>query len=426
MTTPEPPATVVPEAPVSGSPENRDTAPEAIHTINIAPLISEPTQRLTSLDVFRGITLTFMLIANNPGNGRYTFVQMEHADWNGCTFTDLIFPSFVFIMGVALTFSFAKRIELGASRKKMLLQVVRRTILLFGFGLLLAALSYWLLHTPGSPKKLRYLGVLQRIALCYFFASCISLAGIKARGQAIIALALLIGYHLLMKHVPVPGYGAGVLKEPGNLASYLDAKILGAHSYHYISEMNTWHDPEGILSTIPAIATALIGTMTGFWLRDRSRGGYEKAAGMMMVGLFLMVAGWLWSYLFPFNKNLWSPSYVLYAGGWALGGLGTCLFLTDMKRIMWWTKPFLIMGTNSIAIYVTVGIVSILSVTRFPLSGADHTFRAKDWAYDHLVANWAVPLFGNSTSSLLYGILYIAVFTLIFSWFYKRRIFFRV
>jgi predicted acyltransferase len=267
--------------------------------------------------------------------------------------------------------------------------------------------------------------VLQRIALCYFFASLISLAGIKARGQAVIALVLLVGYHLLMKHVSVPGYGPGNLNRTGNLASYIDAKVLGAHSYTYIKEFNTWHDPEGILSTIPAIATALIGTITGFWLRDRTRGGYEKASGMMAAGLAMMVVGWLWSYLFPFNKNLWSPSYVMYAGGWALGGLGTCLFLTDMKRILWWTKPFLIMGTNSIAIYVTVGIVSILSVTRFPL-GAAKTFRAKDWAYDHLVASWAVPLFGNSVSSLLYGILYIAIFTIIFSWFYKRRIFFRV
>jgi predicted acyltransferase len=408
------------------NPGQTSTAPAPAPAIETRPAAAEKPGRLLSLDVFRGFTLAMMLIANNPGDWSHKYTPFEHAEWNGCTFTDLIFPSFVFIMGVAMTFSFARRLGDGSSKAKLFLQVIKRTIILIALGIGLAAFSDYTREHPG-PKQLRFPGVLQRLALCYFFASLVLMSGLKARGQAAVAAILLIGYHLAMKYIPVPGYGPGVLERPGNLASFIDAKVFGTHAYTYIKEANTWHDPEGLLSTLPAIATALIGTITGYLVRDRMREGYDKVATMMVWGLALVVAGWLWNYSFPMNKNLWTSSFVLFAGGWSLLGLGACYWLTDMKRITWWTKPFIVLGTNAIFTYVTVGVATILSII-IKWEGPDgKEIALKTWLYENLIKSWLEPLAGPNAASLGYGIFYIAVWTaLVWALLYRRRIFIRV
>ncbi len=394
-----------------------------------APALSAPPaqSRLLSLDVFRGFTLAMMLIANNPGDWKNVLPPFKHADWHGCTFTDLIFPAFVFIMGVAMTFSFARRLSEGAVKGKLFVQVIKRTLILIALGLFLAGFSYWLRHDPESPKKLRFPGVLQRLALCYFFASLVLMSGLRARGQAIVAALLLAGYHLAMKYIPVPGYGAGVLELPGNLATYLDDKIFGPHAYKYIKEANMWHDPEGLPSTLPAIATALLGTITGYVIRDKAIGDYEKVSRLMVRGFALVVGGWLWGYSFPLNKNLWTSSFVLFTAGWSLLGLGACYWLTDIKRINWWTKPFIVLGTNAIFTYVTVGIATILSIVIKVGDGEGGEILLKTWLYNNLVKSWMEPLFGPSWSSLGYGVFYISLWTLLVGvLLYRKRIFIRV
>jgi predicted acyltransferase len=389
---------------------------------------SPASGRLLALDVFRGATLAAMLIANNPGDWSRKFPAFEHAHWNGCTFTDLIFPGFVFIMGVAMTFSFARRIAEGGNRGALIIQLIRRTLILIALGLALQALSYGLLHDPDSPRKFRYPGVLQRIALCYFFAGLVLLTGLRARGQAVVAAVLLIGYHFLMKYVPVPGFGAGKLgPEGGNWATFIDDRIFGAHGYLFLKETKLWHDPEGLLSTIPAIATALIGTITGYLMRDKARAPFEKVAALMAWGFAVLVVGLTWSYFFPANKNLWTSSFVMIAGGWALLGLGACYYCTDIRRVTWWTKPFVVLGTNAIFTYVTVGMFTILSIY-IKWEGADGKKVAlKTWLYEHLVKSWVEPALGANASSLGWGIFYIAVWTLLVGvLLYRKRIFIKV
>lgn len=384
--------------------------------------------RLLSLDVFRGFTLAMMLIANNPGDGSHKYAPFEHAHWNGCTFTDLIFPSFVFIMGVAMTFSFDRRLRDGESKAKLFAQVVKRTVILIALGIGLAAFSYYLRdHSPDDPKLLRFPGVLQRLALCYFFASLVLMSGLRARGQAVVAAVLLVGYYLAMRFIPVPGFGPGHWEIPGNLASTIDTHVFGAHNYTYVKENGTWHDPEGLFSTLPAIATCLIGTITGYLVRDRNRGDYQKVAGMMVSGLALVVAGWLWNYKFPMNKNLWTSSFVLFAGGWSLMGLGACYWLTDIKRVTAWAKPFIVLGTNAIFTYVTVGIATILSIL-IKWEGPDgKEIALKTWLYNNLIKSWLEPLISPEAASLGYGVFYIALWTvLVWALLYRRRIFIRI
>lgn len=389
---------------------------------------SSAPSRLLSLDVFRGATLAAMLVANNPGDWKHSFPAFKHAPWHGCTFTDLIFPGFVFIMGVAMTFSFARRLAEGGNRKALLIQMIRRTLILILLGLALQALSYGLLHNPESARKFRFPGVLQRLALCYFGAGLVLLTGWRARGQAAVAAALLLGYYFLMRFVPVPGFGAGQLgPDGGNWSSWIDNKVFGPHAYLYLKETGMWHDPEGLLSTLPAIASALLGTITGYLLRDKTKPAFEKVSAMMAWGLAVLVVGMIWGHFFPVNKNLWTSSFVLVAGGWSLLGLGACYYCTDIRRVTWWTKPFEILGTNAIFTYFTVGVFTVLSIY-IKWEGADgKKIALKTWLYNNLVKSWVEPLFGSNMASLGWGLFYIGLWTLlVYVLLYRRRIFLKV
>jgi len=353
--------------------------------------------RLVSLDVFRGATIAAMILVNNPGSSA-AYGPLKHARWNGWTPTDLIFPFFLFIVGVSLVFSFASRLRRGDTRRSLVLHTVRRSATIFAIGLLLNGLPHFTLATWRVP------GVLQRIAIAYLAAALITLYWRTNARIAWIA-ALLIGYWALMRFVPVPGYGIPTLDIPllhpnANLAAYLDRKLMFGHLWEGT------RDPEGVLSTLPAIATALCGVLTGEWLRS-SRSPKQKAAGMLAAGVAGIAAGELWGVWFPINKNLWTSSYVFFTAGCALICLAICYWAADVKLLRgWWTRPFIIFGTNAIAAYV----ISEL------LGGS---FGWKERIFQRTFAHVGPPAF----ASLLYSLAVVGVCFLPVWWMYRKQIF---
>jgi len=362
-------------------------------------------ERLVSLDVFRGITIAGMVLVNNPGSWEHIYWPLEHAAWSGWTPTDLVFPFFLFIVGVSITLALGKRLELGGSNRDVYLKIIKRTLIIFAIGLFLNGFPYF------SLAELRIPGVLQRIAVCYFFASIIFL-NTKLRTQIAIIIALLLGYWLLVKFVPAPGYAAGDLTKEGSLPSYVDRVVFGKHVWAQAKV----YDPEGLLSTIPALATTLIGVLTGHWLRtEKTR--YEKAAGMFVVGAICVALGWAWNAFFPINKALWTSSYVLFTGGLALQFLAFCYWLIDIKGYRRWAKPFEVFGLNAIALYVVADLIAVslglIKVGEGSLGG---------WIYDRVFASWASPV----NASLAFAICFVLVCLVLMWILYRRRIFLKV
>ena len=294
--------------------------------------------RLVSLDVFRGLTIAAMILVNNPGDSSTTYPQLLHAEWHGWTFTDLVFPFFLWIVGVAMTFSFAKRVERGENRGKLLLHIVRRSALIFGLGLLLNGFPYYNLSTLRIP------GVLQRIAICYLIAAVIFLyTGLRGR------IAWLTGFLLAYTVMMHPG---GYEKD-SNFAGYVDGLFLSGHMW---SRTKTW-DPEGIISTLPSISTVLFGVLTGMLLRSRAAAA-EKTAWMFFSGNMLVWLGLIAGCWQPINKMIWTPSYVFFTAGMALVVFGSCYWLVDVSGWRWWSKPFVIYGMNAITVYVLSGLLA--------------------------------------------------------------------
>src|SRR5215218_2026505 len=364
-----------------------------------------PTERLVSLDVFRGITIAGMVLVNNPGTWEHIYWPLEHARWHGWTPTDLVFPFFLFIVGIAIPLAFGNRLESGGSTRDLYIKIIKRTLIIFAIGLVLNGLPYFPLAEYRIP------GVLQRIAVCYFFASIIFL-NTKLRTQIAITIGLLIGYWLLVKLVAAPGYAAGDLTKEGSLPSFVDRVVFGKHVW---SQARVY-DPEGFLSTVPAIATTLIGVLTGTWLRtEKTR--YEKAAGMFVVGAGYVALGWAWNAFFPINKALWTSSYVLFTGGLALQFLAFCYWLIDIKGYRRWAKPFEVFGLNAIALYVVADVIAVLLGT---VKAGDATLGG--WIYNNVFASWASPM----NASLAFAISFVLVCLGLMWILYNRRIFLKV
>ena len=363
------------------------------------------TSRLVSLDVFRGITIAGMVLVNNPGTWQHIYWPLQHAQWHGWTPTDLVFPFFLFIVGVAIALALGNRAETGGSKRDLYLKIIKRTLIIFAIGLFLNAFPYF------SLPELRIPGVLQRIAVCYFFASIIFL-NTRARTQVLIAIGLLLLYWFLVTFIPAPGYAAGDLTKEGSLPSFVDRVVFGKHVWAQAKV----YDPEGLLSTIPALVTTLIGVLTGHWLRtEKSR--IEKVSGMFVAGAVLVALGWAWNSFFPINKALWTSSYVLFTGGLALQFLALCYWVIDIKGYRRWAKPFEIFGMNAIALYVGAGLMAelfgVIRIGGRPLGG---------WIYQNLFASWASPV----NASLAFAISFVLVW-LFFMWIlYKRRIFIKI
>jgi len=300
--------------------------------------------------------------------------------------------------------------ESGRNKRDLYLKVVKRTLIIFAIGLFLNAVPYF------NLSELRIPGVLQRIAVCYFFASIIFL-NTKVTTQIIIAIALLIIYCLLLTYVPALGFAAGDLSKEGSLPSFIDRMVFGKHVWAQAKV----YDPEGLLSTIPAVATTLIGVLTGHWLRT-NKSAYQKAAGMFVAGMLCVVIGWAWNPFLPINKALWTSSYVLFTGGLALQFLAFCYWLIDIKGYRRWAKPFEIFGVNAIALYVGSGIIADL-LGLIKVSGADGTkVPLQSWIYDNVFASWASPI----NASLAYAITFILVWLGLMWILYRRKILIKI
>ncbi|MDQ1639042.1 MAG: hypothetical protein QOF62_2381 [Pyrinomonadaceae bacterium] len=366
--------------------------------------------RLVSLDVFRGITIAGMVLVNNPGSWEHIHWPLEHAQWHGWTPTDLVFPFFLFIVGVAITLSFASRVESGRSARDLYLKVVKRSLIIFAIGLFLNGFPYF------SISELRIPGVLQRIAVCYFLASIIFLTT-KVRAQVTIIVALLLGYWLLVRFVPAPGFTAGDLTKEGSLPSFIDRIVFGKHVWAQAKV----YDPEGLLSTIPALGTTLIGVLTGHWLRSK-KSGYERVAGMFVAGSICVAAGWAWNAFFPINKALWTSSYVLFTGGLALQFLALCYWIIDIKGYRRWAKPFEIFGVNAIALYVVADLIAV-TLGLIKVNGPDGLrVPLGSWIYETLFASWASPV----NASLVFAITFVLVCLGLMWILFRRRIFIKV
>ena len=364
--------------------------------------------RLVSLDAFRGITIAGMILVNNPGSWSFVYAPLRHAEWHGCTPTDLIFPFFLFIVGVSMTLSFSKQRERDLSERDLHLKVLKRALLIFALGLFLNAFPRFDFAT------LRIFGVLQRIALAYLFASLITLRSGPA-GQIRWAGGLLLFYWVVMKAVPVPGFGAGDLSMEGNLAAWLDRTLFAGHTWRPL------YDPEGLLSTIPAVATVLLGALTGRLIHsDRDRGDITNR--LFVWGWGAILAGLVMGIWFPINKALWTSSYVLFTAGAAMQFLALCYWLIEVKGIHRWAGPAIHFGMNPLAIFVGSGLLIkmfILIKVAGPEGGRTSLYA---WIYNNIF----VPLAGSLNGSLLFAIGNVLFWLVVATVLYRKRIFIKI
>jgi predicted acyltransferase len=368
-----------------------------------------------SLDFFRGATIAAMIVVNNPGNGPAAYWPLQHSRWNGWTPTDLVFPFFLFIVGVAMAFSLPSRIERGESRGELLRHVLWRGLVLFALGMFI----------NGFPDHYRLAswriyGVLQRIAICYVISAVLAL-WTGRRVQVLTIVACLAGYWMLMRYVPVPGagiptHGIPLLDPDKNIVAWLDRKLLLGHLYEGT------RDPEGLLSTIPAVATSLIGLLTGEWLRS-GRNSSTKGWRMVAFGVIGIATGEFFNLWFPINKKLWTSSYVLFSAGLALVCLAAFYWLLDIRRKRSrWAWPFLVLGMNAIAAYVLSELLAAgLDALRVRLyDGVFLTWH--EVVYEYLFAPLAAP----ANASLLYALAYVLLCWLVMWGLYRKRIFLKI
>lgn len=376
------------------------------------------SERLQSLDFFRGLTIAGMILVNNNGDWSAAYWPLQHSQWNGWTPTDLVFPFFLFIVGVSMVYSFRARMERGEDRSAILMHAFRRSVILFAVGVLVINSfpdHYELAH-------IRIYGVLQRIAICYLIAAVFVLWS-DVRGQTAAIAACLIGYWILMRYVPVPGFGVPgrdvpLLDPDRNLVAWLDRKLLMGHLYEQT------RDPEGLLSTLPAIGTALFGVLTGEWLRS-SRTIRAKALGMLAFGVAGLGASKFFNIWFPINKKLWTSSYVLFTAGFALVILALCYWLLDVRK--WrgrWTMPVLVFGMNAIGAYVLSEMLAAgLSSWHFDIVGNDDN-SLQAIIYRHVFTSPGAPPSANA--SLAYSLAFVGVCWFVMWLLYRKRIFLKI
>ncbi len=353
----------------------------------MSPPATLPT-RLVSLDVFRGLTVMLMTVVNNPGDWGHIYPPLEHAEWNGCTPTDLVFPFFLFIVGVSLAYALAGAKRDGVPLGPVLARVARRAAVLFGLGVLTS------LYPHFDFATVRIMGVLQRIALVYFGCSVIYLTT-SWRTQLLLLVVFLSSYAVLIQLVPVPGFGPANLEPTTNLGAWLDRTLLTEP--HLWKTSRTW-DPEGLLGTLPALGTGLLGLLAGTWLR-RPAAQLSKPAGLAMAGGLTVIAGLIWNTWFPINKALWTSSYVLYAGGLALGLLALLYWLCDERGYRRGVGPALAFGVNAIAVFFFSAILSrTFGLLRLP-APAGTLVGLKEWLYEWGIA----PFFSDPRNASLAG-----------------------
>lgn len=444
-------------------------------------------ERLVSLDAFRGMTIAGMVLVNNPGTWSAIYGPLKHAEWHGITPTDYVFPFFLFIVGVSISIALGKR-KTEKAGSDVYKKIITRSLAIFATGLAISALplfvmgdtniawplkwiaaisiiaslyflflrnfkvafsliALWAVIVFGSliagsdvawynVGQMRIPGVLQRIAVCYLIVSLIFLHT-NWKQQAAIGIALLLVYWLLMTVVQVPGCDVTTIDDKAcNLAAWLDRTIL--------TEAHIWRsakvfDPEGILSTVPALATTISGVLTGTWLtqkykdndesegsqatiKDDQAGDLRKAVGLFFMGTILLAIGWTWSLVFPLNKSLWTSSYVVYTSGLALLTLGFCYYVIDIKGYKRWARPFVIFGVNALALFVFSGIMArVMGMIRIPAAD-EKTISLQQWIFNNLFLSLAQPI----NASLAYAISFILLWLFLMWLLYRRRLFIKI
>lgn len=372
--------------------------------------VQKSHERLVSLDAFRGAVIAAMILVNSPGRWSKVYPVLRHAHWNGWTIADCVFPFFLFIVGVAAVFSLTKRKASADQGKGTIPRILRRSCILFGLGLMLNGFPYY------DLSDLRIPGVLQRIAICYLAASLLILKT-RVVSQVWIMAGLLIAYWSMLELIPVPGVGAGVLEPGKNLPSYIDGLLLQGHLWYNIRP----YDPEGILSTIPAIGTTLFGVLTGHWLHSRCSHA-EKAMGMLAGGALLLIAGQIFNIWLPINKGIWTTSFAVFMAGMALVFLTVFFWLIDMKGHKKAVTPFLIFGMNAIAAYVLSDLLTktIREIKVFLPDGT--RTRLRSYLFDTIFA----PVGNGKLASLLFAVTFVCVIFLVMWGMWKKRWFLKI
>ena len=382
--------------------------------------MTSPPGRLASLDAFRGLAIAGMILVNNPGSWSHVYAPLRHAVWHGATPTDLVFPFFLFGIGVAMSFSFAARTARGDSRRTLWGHVAKRALILYGLGLFMAA------YPRFDFATVRLVGVLARIAMVYLVAGTLVLF-LSRRTVFAAMLALLAVYWALLAWVPVPGFGAGDLSPEGNPGAYLDRMILGVHMW---SGGGGVYDPEGLLSTLPAVSSTLAGLFAGDYLRtlDGAGGqagdriGANAALRLALLGAGLVLAGHAWDLVFPINKPIWTSSYVVYTTGWALLTLGGLYWIIDVRGRRGWARPLVVYGVNAITVFVASGLVAkTLVLWRVPAGGGETT-SAYNVLYETLFVSWAGPLNGSLAFAIATVLFWLGAARAM----YARRLFIKV
>lgn len=358
--------------------------------------------RILSVDIFRGATILLMVLVNTPGTWSNVYAPFLHADWHGYTPTDLVFPFFLFIVGTSIVFSYRNK-EVNSNTYK---KIIIRTLKLIGLGLFLGA---FLIKFPFFKdwENIRFPGVLQRIGVVFFFASILFI-NFKWKTLVGIAIAFLIGYWLLMTLIPVDGVASTLERAPNNFANWLDVKVFGTHNY------KPDYDPEGLLSTIPSIASSLLGIFTGLILVSKQE---KKATLLMGVGGSLLIIGHLWDLVFPINKALWTSSFVLVTAGWANLILALIYYLTDVKQIKF-GSIFRYAGANAIIIYF---LSSFIAKVMGQIKVGDTSLHG--WLFQKIYVHNAISM---EMSSLLYGLTVVAFYAFLGYVLYQRKIFIKV
>lgn len=358
--------------------------------------------RIVSVDIFRGATILLMVLVNTPGTWGSVYAPLLHADWHGYTPTDLVFPFFLFIVGTSIVFSYRNKAVTQDTYKKIII----RTLKLIGLGLFLGAFT---IQFPffKAWESIRFPGVLQRIGVVFFIASFLFIH-LQLRTLIVIAASILLGYWLLMTLVPVEGMASTLERAPNNLANWLDVRIFGSHNY------KADYDPEGALSTLPAVASALFGIFTGGILCSQQA---KKATLLFGLGGSLLLLGHLWDMVFPINKALWTSSFVMVTAGWANVVLALIYYLTDVRK-QTFGQIFKYAGANAIVVYF---LSSFISKLMGQIQVADTSLHA--WLFQNIYVNSAIPL---QLSSLLYALTVVFFYCGVAYLLYRRNIFIKV
>ncbi|ACU06334.1 MULTISPECIES: acyltransferase family protein [Pedobacter] len=373
--------------------------------------------RLLSLDFFRGATVAAMILVNNPGDWGHIYAPLEHAEWNGCTPTDLIFPFFLFIVGVSIAYAMGGKKADPSSHGKTIVKALKRASILFGLGLFLSLFPKVFTAPLEAFQQVRIPGVLQRIAVVFLISAIIFLKNTEKNIFKIL-LAILAVYWALMTFIPVPGVGYANLEKETNLGAWLDRSILT--EAHLWKSAKTW-DPEGILSTLPAIATGLFGILVGVYLKRKDVDAATKISWLFCTGCAAVALGLLWDLQFPINKSLWTSSFVLYTGGLATMILSLCYWIIDVQQYNRFTKPFVVYGVNAITVFFLSGLIPRIfrMITVKGSNGSDMNLQS--WLYSGFAAS-----FSPINASLAWAISFI-LFWLVILWvMYNKKIIIKV